>query len=481
MTLFYRDALALAQLVRDRVATPLELVEATLEELAAIDERLNIISTPMEEEARAAARTAAVSGVFAGVPLLVKEFAAVAGVRSSAASKLLLDRVSAEDGELVRRYRNAGLIIAGKTNASEFGILGTTEPAAFGATRNPWDLSRTSGGSSGGSAAAVGAGIVPMAQASDGGGSIRIPASCCGVFGLKPTRGRNPLSPTARDAGGLVCEHVITRSVGDSAAALDASAGAYAGDGHLPAPEMTFLEFARREPGRLRIAWGASSPLGFPVHDDCIRAVEDAAVLCQSLGHDVEERSPAFDTPERMWDGFHVIWSSAIASWVDAVADELGPAFDTDQIEPLSRAMRVEGRKHSAMQLQDALEQFRIAAAQAAEFHETYDVWLTPTLAEPPVELGWFDQPLEDPMRAYRRDAEFCAFTPIANATGQPAMSVPLWWNDQELPVGVHFTAAFGNEGTLFSLAGQLERARPWRNRFAPFGVPRERESAKAV
>jgi amidase len=356
--------------------------------------------------------------------------------------------------------------VVGKTNTPEFGILGTTEPMMFGPTLNPWDTSRTTGGSSGGSAAAVAAGMVPMAHANDGGGSIRIPASYCGVFGLKPTRGRNPIGPDVQDiGGGLVVEHAVTRSVRDSAAQLDATSGPYGGNAAwAPVPERPFAQEVGHDPGRLRVAFSRSAPIPVEVHRDCVRAVEDAASLCEDLGHEVVEAAPRFD-PERLAEAFDVVWSSGLAFGMEGWARRLGKPLTPDEVEPLSWAVSEMGRRYTAVEYLFAMEDLQRLTLDVSHFHERYDVWLTPTLSKPPVPLGYIDQPPEDPLRGYRRGAEFCAFTPVQNCTGQPAMSVPLWWNDEGLPVGVQFAARFGDEATLYRLAGQLEAARPWRDR----------------
>src|SRR5256714_123203 len=296
------DATAQAELVRRKEIKPIELVEAAIKRIERINPTINAVITPMYELARAAAADALPDGPFTGVPFLLKDLlAAYTGVRMASGSRFLQDFTPGHDSELTARYKRAGLVVVGKTNTPESGILPTTEPTLFGPTRNPWDTTRNTGGSSGGSAAAVAAGLVPMAHANDGGGSIRIPASCCGVFGLKPTRARNTLAPALGDAmSGLVAEHAVTRSVRDSAALLDATAGPALGDPYwAPAPEGPFAEEVGRDPGRLRIAFSAASPFGGPVHADCVRAVHDAATLCEGLGHHVEEAAPEVEA-ERM-------------------------------------------------------------------------------------------------------------------------------------------------------------------------------------
>jgi amidase len=322
------------------------------------------------------------------------------------------------------------------------------------------------GGSSGGSAAAVAAGMVPAAHANDGGGSIRIPASCCGLFGFKPTRGRNPL---AVEPTGLVVEHALTRSVRDSAAILDATQGAQPGDpGHVPPPARPYSDEVGAPPGRLRIALATKGLEGEALHGDCVAAVRDAAGLCTDLGHEVEEASPAVIVP-LVTNAMTLIWEVGAAAQIDAAALFTGKTPAADQFEPLTWALAERGRKHTAPALLMALGMLQVAARSVAQFHERYDVWLTPTLGEPPVPLGTFDDsPPDDPIRAFERALAFVPFTPLQNATGQPAMSVPLFWNEAGLPIGVHFAGRFGDEATLFRLAAQLEQARPWTARRPP-------------
>jgi amidase len=459
------DATALAELIRQGDLAPVDVLEDTLDRIDRIDQELNSVVTRMDEIARSTVAASRNSDApFSGVPMLVKENAAVAGVRLTAGSRLFRDRVAPKDSELVRRYRAAGFVIAGKTNMPEFGMLGTTESTLFGPARNPWALARTPGGSSGGSAAAVAAGIVPVAHGGDSGGSIRIPASCCGVFGLKPSRGRNPMQ-AGSDPGGLTAEHVITRSVRDSASILDATAGHYGGAPWCPPPPASFRSATERDPRPLRIGVSSSSPLGFEVHSECVRAVEDAAALATDLGHHVEEAEPSFGAPEELFGAFDVIWTSELANWISAIAEQSHTSLIPELVEPLTLAILEIGRSRTTRAYQQALQAIEVAAAVAETFHETYDVWLTPTAASPPVPLGWIDQPPDDPMRAYRRDAEFCAFTPIANMTGQPAASLPLWWDASDVPVGVQLTGRFGDEWTLFALSAQYERARNWADR----------------
>lgn len=470
------DATEQAALVRRGEAQPLDLVDAAIARIERRNPELNAVVTPMFERAREEASDLNPSDAqwarapFPGVPFLMKDLgASVAGVRQASGSRWLEGHVPAYDSEHTLRLRRAGLIFVGKTNTPEFGILGTTEPDLFGPTRNPWDRSRSVGGSSGGSAAAVAAGMVPMAHAGDGGGSIRIPASCCGVFGLKVTRARNTLAPALGDAmSGLVVEHAVTRSVRDSAALLDATAGPAIGDPYwAPQPAGPFAEEVGREPGRLRVAVSAASPFGSAVHPDCVRAVNDAAELMASLGHHVEEAAPDVD-PDRIASVFDVLWMVGVAGEVEAWARSKGGPPARDEVQILTWAMYEEGLGRRAVDHLLAVEDMHRISRRVAAFHETYDVWLTPTVSAPPPPLGWITSTPDEPMRGYERDTEFCPFTPVQNVTGQPAMSVPLWWNDEGLPVGVQLAARFGDEAMLFRLGGQLEQARPWAERRPP-------------
>jgi amidase len=328
---------------------------------------------------------------------------------------------------MVTSYRKAGLIIAGRTSTPEFGNHSTTEPVLFGPTLNPWALDRTVGGSSGGSAAAVAAGMVPAASGGDGAGSIRIPASCCGLFGLKPSRGRASRAPAGEEIGGFNVRHALTRSVRDSAALLDAIAGPVAGDPSFATPPARpYLEEVQRRPGRMRIAWSDRAPLGTAVDPECVAAVHKAAKLLASLGHEIEEAAPGFDA-EVMIGPMVLIWA------VGNLEGELS------------------------------------AAARAiAPFFERYDAWLTPALARPPERLNVLNRSQGGAEEWWRFDCEFNAWNPMANITGQPSMSVPLRWTADGLPVGSLFTGRFGDESSLFRLAAQLEEAQPWADRVAP-------------
>jgi Asp-tRNAAsn/Glu-tRNAGln amidotransferase A subunit and related amidases len=465
------DAIAWAKLVRRREVQAIELVDATIEHIERLNPMLNAVVTPMYDQARAAARGAMSDGPFYGVPFLLKDsLAALRGVRMTAGSALLPHFVPDHDSELVVRLKRAGLIMIGKTNTSEFGLVPTTEPRLFGPSRNPWDLKRTTGGSSGGSAAAVAAGLVPMAHGNDGGGSLRIPAACCGIFGLKPTRARNPLGPDFGDIlSGLVVEHALTRSVRDSAALLDATSGPAIGDPYwAPPPARPFMQEVGADPGRLRIAFTANVSAGAPVHADCLTAVNEAAALCAKLGHEVTEAAPAFDEALAV-EGFTILWAAGCTSALDTIERRTGKAPDPEHVEPLTWALYEMGRKLSASRYLLALTALQRLARKIARFFVDYDVLLTPTLAEPPVPLGTFDSPLDDPLRGFYRAIDFVPFTlPLCNLTGQPAMSVPLFWNSQGLPIGTHFVGRFGEEATLFRLAAQLEAARPWVHPYPP-------------
>jgi len=463
------DATDQALLVRRGEVTAVELVAAAIDRIDRLNPALNAVITPTFERALDQARSGSLDGPFAGVPYLLKDLAVEdAGVSFTEGSRFLAGNVSTRDQELTVRLRRAGLVILGKTNTCEFGMTPTVEPHLHGPTRNPWDLTRTPGGSSGGSAAAVAAGMVPFAHGNDLGGSIRYPASCCGLFGFKPTRGRNPLGPEYGDVvSGMAVEHALTRSVRDSAALLDATAGNDLGDPYLapPAPDGGFAAAAARDPGRLRIAYWSTPTGGHPLHPDCRAALDDAVRLCESLGHDVEEADLQID--DRTGHAIGTAYGAAITWILDYWIRELGREPGPDELEPYTRALWENGRAVSGgdylMAVMDLQRYYRTVAA----LFTRYDVWLTPTLAQPPLPLGLITSTVDDPWRAGRNGAPFVAFPGVlANITGAPAMSVPLHWSADGLPIGVHALGRFGADDQLFSLAGQLERARPWADRW---------------
>ncbi len=472
------DLLDQARLVRDGAVTAGELLEAAIARIEAVNPLLNAVILPLYDEARAALRSqaaipgGAASGPFAGVPFLVKDlYCHVRGTPTTAASRLLAGPVADHDSELMARYRRAGLVTVGKTNLCEFGTLGTTEPALFGPTRNPWDRTRSSGGSSGGAAAAVAGGMVPAAHGGDGAGSIRIPASCCGLFGLKPTRGRITLGPDLGESlAGIVNEHVLTVTVRDSAALLDATHGPLPGDPYAAErPAESFLSQVGRPPGRLRIAVTDRSLLGTPVDPDCVAAVREAAELCAGLGHEVAFDAPVFDAAA--YDAaYRRFWSMTATRSLWAIGRTTGqaPAALAEAVEPFNRFLFERGSRLLAADYVTDLAWFHGFSRILGRFLTRYDVWLTPTLGSPPPRLGHFDAGRHGGAAVMDRFMEFLAFTTFANMAGLPAMSVPLSWNRDGLPVGSQFTGRSGDEATLFRLAGQLEHARPWRGRKPP-------------
>lgn len=464
------DAVAQAERVARGEVSPLELIEAAIARIERVNPRLNAVVTPMYDEARRAVASGLPDGPLRGVPYLLKDLMGTyGGVRQTYGSAFLREHVPPADAELVRRLKRAGLVVVGKTNTPEFGILPTTEPALFGPSRNPWNSEHSTGGSSGGSAAAVAARLVPAAHANDGGGSIRIPASCCGVFGLKPTRARNPLGPDWGDAlAGFVAEHAVTLSVRDSAAILDATAGPDLGDPYFAPPkERPYLEEVGREPGRLRIAFTTAAPVDIPVHPECADAVRAAATLCAGLGHEVEEHAPQID-PAGLNDCFVKIYAGGHAAELDSFIRTLGRKPAPGELEPLTAALYDMGRELRASDFLLAVQRLQRVSREIARAMAPYDAWITPTIPEPPMHLGEFDPTPENPLAGLVRASEVAPFTAIANFTGLPAMSVPLAWSRAGLPIGVQFLGRFGGEATLFRLAAQLESAQPWRDHRPP-------------
>jgi len=458
------DGLGIAELIRDGEVSASEVLEATIARIEARNPALNALVTPMFDAARTAVAAGLPDGPFRGVPYAFKELVvSVKGAPTTSASRLYADTPAAADSELVARARRAGLVVVGKTNSSEFGLQPVTEPHLFGPTRNPWNTAYSPGGSSGGSAAAVASGMLPMAHATDGGGSVRIPASCCGLFGLKPTRGRITAGPEGGEGlAGLACQHAVTWSVRDSAALLDATAGPMPGDPYAAAPPARpWLEDATRDPARLRIAVSTLSPDGKPVDPACAEAAREAAKLCEAMGHIVEEAAPVFDVAAAR-AAFSAIFQANTMVNVGRANSGRLPA--EGMIEPLTRALAERGATVSAPDYIRALQSMHRESRKIAAFFERHDLWLTPTLGQLPPKVGAFDSDLTDVDEWMDRLMGFLPFTWIFNLTGQPAMSVPFAISAEGLPVGVHFAARTGDEASLFALAGQIERARPWRH-----------------
>lgn len=483
------DAVGLAGLVARGEAHPTELLQAALDRHAQVGPAINAISLLMDQVGKELADRSDRSGAFAGVPFLIKDLMQdYAGYPTSAGTGPLR-RIPAEQHSVaVRRWLAAGLVVFGKTATPEFGSKGITETRTFGATRNPWDLGRTPGGSSGGSAAAVAAGIVPVAGASDGGGSIRIPAAHTGLFGLKPGRGLVSSGPVLGDPlFGAASEGVLSRSVRDTARMLDILAVPdAAAPFHIERPDRPYFDAVTDAPRRLRIGFSHESPLGTPVHAEAVRAVEDAAKLLESLGHRVESATPKIDGKQMAMD-FMTVWTAVSAAELAEACRRTGARpgeFDID-----TQVLAAVGRAVSAPALVEAQARWNIYTRALAEFHERFDLLLTPTLAEPPLLIGQNRTPaaLERalppllklgagnvlPRTDFYRDLvtsnlSAIPFTQLANITGRPAMSVPTHWTAAGLPLGTQFVGPPGSEYLLLQLAAELETAVPWADREPP-------------
>jgi amidase len=484
------DGLGLAELVRKGKVTPAELVEEAIARIEMLNPQLNAVVHKMYDIGREAAADELPDGPFKGVPFLLKNLlAAYAGAPLSNGSRFYKDYVPNHDSELVKRYKTAGLITLGRTNSPEFGIAPFTEPELFGPANNPWDLGRTTGGSSGGAGAAVATRIVPMAHGGDGGGSIRIPASCCGVFGLKPTRGRNPGNFEYEIWQGVVCDHVLTRSVRDSAAMLDATAGPTVGARyHLESPERSFRDEIEAPPGKLRIAFSSVPLMGHEVHEDCEKGLAATVALCEGLGHEMIEDYPKIDGLA-LSKAFLTMLCCETRADIEEGQQLLGKKATSRDFEPSTWALGLLGRQMSGSRLIAALRYLETTAHQIGRFFTQYDMYLTPTLSTLPAKTGelqvqGFDAVaikilgslnaggLLNAFKMLDSAAEdvydFIPYTIPFNVTGHPAMSVPLFWNDDGLPVGTHFVGQYGDEASLFRLASQLEQAQPWADRLPP-------------
>ena len=462
------DAIGLAGRIRRREVSAAEVLEAAIARAEALNPRFGFIAARLYDRARAAIAAGLPHGPFAGVPWLVKDVSTdIAGTVTANGSRLYAANVASVTSEHVLRIERAGFVVFGKTTTPEFGLTATTESRATGLTRNPWDPSRIAGGSSGGAAVAVAAGVLPAAHATDGGGSIRIPAACCGLFGLKPSRGRVPCGPTRTEGwGGLSAHHAVTWSVRDSAAILDVTHGVEPGSRYAaPTPDAPFLAQVGRDPGRLRVALMLDAPSGVPIDPEVRAVTEQAARLLESLGHVVEPAAPVLDTAMLGWAGF-VLMASALAADVDAMATRLGIDPGPDQLEAITRAVVAFGRDTRGMDVARAQNTLQAAAVTVAQFMARYDVILSPTLAAPPLALGTIDLDGTDGFEAWgRRASAFTPFSQLANQTGQPAMSLPLGMSAGGLPIGVMVTGRYGEEALLLRLAGQVERAAPWAGR----------------
>lgn len=465
------DATAQAALVRSGEVLPIELVEASIARIEALNPKLNAVIHPLFEKARAAAESTDLpAGPFKGVPFLVKDVVChTAGDPYHAGTRFLKEAgwIEKRDTELARRFRAAGFVFVGKTNTPEFAMSATTEPLAYGPTRNPWNPDHSPGGSSGGTGAAVAAGLAPVGHGNDMGGSIRIPSAHCGLVGLKPTRARNSLAPDFGEYWGpLTHEHVLTRSVRDTAAVLDATAGPATGDPYLaPPPTRAWSQEVGANPGRLRIGFRTDPGPGRTIDSACVRAAEDTAKALIELGHQVEPVALEALDSESLGAGFGVITSAALVRDLERWGERLGRPIVESDIEPLNWSMAEQGRATTASAFIAAVESVQsYARGVAAWWDEGFDVLLTPTAAAPPAKIGEL-APLGDPETVMPHMMACTAFTIPFNATGQPAISLPLHMSDDGLPIGIQLVAAYGREDVLIRLASQLESAYPWAER----------------
>lgn len=461
------DATDQAELVAKGELTPSELLEAAIERIERSNPTLNAVVIEWFDQARSVvAEESLPDGPFRGVPFLLKDlYTSFAGQTLSNGNVALKEaaKIDTADTTLVARFKAAGLVIAGRTNTSELGSLPTAQPVAWGATHNPWALDRTPGGSSGGAAAAVAAGMVPFANASDGGGSIRIPASCCGVVGLKPSQGRTTVGPVRTEAG-LGVELCVSRTVRDTAGLLDAVRGPGIGDTVIaPPPERLYLDEVGADAGRLRVGLLDVHPRGEFLHDDCVSAARSAASMLEGLGHIVEPAWPKCLADNTLPRKFMALWATQMAMAARGIGEKIGREVTANDMEPVNWALVEQARRLTAVDYaaaQEACWAFRRALQQW--WADGWDLLLTPTLAEPPLRLTEFENDPEHPTAPQRRAGRFAAFTPAFNLSGQPAISLPLHRNAEGLPIGIQLAAAYGREDVLIQVASQLESAHPW-------------------
>jgi len=490
------DGVGLANLIREKQISPVEVIEEAIRRAEELNPKLNAIITPLYDFARETVKRIQPEALFYGVPFALKDVHhALKGTPMSSGSELLKGFVPEYDAEIVNRFKDAGLVILGKTNTPEFKLAYFTEPKAFGPTRNPWNLECSPGGSSGGSAAAVAARIVPLASATDEGGSIRVPASYCGLFGLKPSRGRNPVGPDFdQEWDGISTSHALTRTVRDSAAILDAVSGPERGAPYtIIPPERSFAQEIDLEPEHLRICFHTRPAYGRTVHPDCIQAVEKACKLLQSLGHEVEEVVPDYEEEDAALH-YCIVFFGNVAAHVDRLVETYGQSKVRQNIESTTFGMNRIGQSLKALDFVKAKRKWRQIGATIDRLFDKYDLMLTPTLGEPPVLVGsqqpskadqfsmklissWIGKiVLSNRKLTYTILRELVQksmkgqmpFTLIANVTGQPAMTVPLYWTENGLPCGVQFIGRLGGEAKLLRLAAQLEKAQPWIDKKPP-------------
>ena len=460
------DGLGLAALVAKGEVSPAELVEAAIARVERHNGVLNAVVHKAYDEARATAKGKLPDGPFKGVPFLIKDLGAqVKGWPRTSGSRFAQVAADDADSELVSRYRAAGVVLLGKSNTPEFGIPGVTNSDQLGACRNPWNPDHISGGSSGGAASATAAGMVPLAHASDGLGSIRIPAACCGLFGMKITRDRTPICEVVDGALGFSVHHVVSRTVRDSAAMLDATGYPQAGDPfQAPAKDGPYLDEVQKSPGRLRIAWSAETPSGRPIPEEMLAHLLRTVELLKGLGHEVFEKGLGVDY-RQLYRAQSLAsasnFSANVARWVEKLGREPGE----DELGPLARRGYEAGKRLNGQQAFWGFQQLRLMNRQILSAFEDFDVYLTPVMSTPAPRIDWLDPNMADTREFDKRQAATYATTPPANFTGQPSMSVPLWESEDGLPVGMMFTGRFADEATLYRLAGQLEKEQPWKDR----------------
>ena len=484
------DGLGLAELVRKKKVSPAELVEEAISRIETHNPKLNAVVYKLYERARAAAQGKLPNGPFQGVPFLMKDLAAtLEGIPTSGGNKLWKNIPSTISSEMAKRWEATGAIVVGKTNTPEFGLTPYTESDTLGAALNPWDTTRSPGGSSGGSGAAVAARMVPFATGGDGGGSIRIPSSACGLFGLKPTRGRTPTGPIIGEAWqGFAIEHILSRSVRDSAAMLDATKGPDVGAPYIIPDAGPYEKEMGRTPGKLKIAFSTKPLLGKNVHADCVKGVGETVALLKSLGHEMIEDAPKINGEEYSLHFLAIIAGQTRAD-IEEIAEITGKKISLNDFDTLTFGTGLFGSMLKASDYVKAIRYLQIVSRDIGRFFENYDVLLTPVLNQPPVKIGalklssaeetqikliartgatWILEAMNVIKPVAAQTFEFIPWTPVFNVSGQPAMSVPLHWNDEGLPVGMHFVGKWGDEATLFRLASQLEKAQPWFDKAPP-------------